>query len=149
MATASADGDGVRVVSRDDRISPAQVERAAQDAQTRKVREMILQRKLPTVRADPDPSRVFVRANPVVGYDVVRRDLKVKAPPPFAREPPPEFRNVMPRDRMEEAAVAEKCHGVRRSGRRTPVACSTDAFSSSDGVPEHIPSGEKMLSRSA
>ena len=103
-------------------LNRAQRRRELEDVATRrhmeKVEDLVARDKLPAVAREADPNKVFVRYCPVAGFETVHKKLKPKTLKPL--KPPgalPSERHVLHRDRMAEAALAEKCHGVRMSQR--------------------------------
>lgn len=82
-----------------------------------RVEDLVAQNKLPAMPRDAG-DRIFVRYCPVAGFETVHKKLQPKTLKPLRQASSlPENRHVLHRDRMAEAALAEKCHGVPMSQR--------------------------------
>ena len=91
------------------------LEKAATLANAALVDDLVAKDKLVAIPKDADPNRVVVKYCPVTGYETVHKKLSAKKLKPILRAddgPQPHDRHVLRRDRMAEAALAEKCHGV-------------------------------------
>ena len=80
-----------------------------------RVEDLVAKNKLEPIPSHHEDTKVVVKYCPVQGFETVHKKLKTTRLKPVVRRsdgPQPHERHLLHRDRMAEAALAEKCHGV-------------------------------------